>query len=449
MGVEDLELKLDSFDKKTRIEALKKLKEKTVSGEIKAENKGSFVNLHCHTFYSFNAYGYSPAHIAWKAYKQGLEAVGIVDFDVLDGVDEILEAGRILGIKTTAGIESRVFIKEYSDKVINSPGEPGVAYFMGCGFYKTPKQGSKSDKVLQKFGNIAKERNLARLKDINEVLKEYKIDYDKEVMPLTPKGNATERHILVAIYTKIQKAFNNDKKKLVVFWTEKLKVDEQKIASLIDNAPEFQMLIRSKIVTKSSSSGGSLKDVFPSLEEVIEMIYEVDALPVHTWLDGTNEGEKNIKSFLGLLIEKGVVALNIVPDRNWNIKDPKEKEIKVKNLNEVIAAANVLGLPLIAGTEMNKYGQKFVDDFSAPELSPYLEDFRNGAFFMYGHTRMAMLFDKGFNSDWAKKVLSDRIKRNNFYIKAGKIINPEKDYSKLKGKIKAGISVEECLKLIG
>ena len=57
---------------------------------IKPETE--LINLHCHTFYSYNAYGYSPTALAWLAKRNGYKALGIVDFNVLDGVDEFLTA---------------------------------------------------------------------------------------------------------------------------------------------------------------------------------------------------------------------------------------------------------------------------------------------------------------------------------------------------------------------
>ena len=141
------------------------------------------------------------------AYNEGLAAVGSVDFDVLDAVTEMLESGRILGIRTVAGIETRVFVKEMASKVINSPGEPGVFYFMGTGFYKEPLEGSKSSLLLKKFAGIARERNIARLAGVNRDLKEVALDYEGDVLPLTPKGNATERHILAALINKSEKIF--------------------------------------------------------------------------------------------------------------------------------------------------------------------------------------------------------------------------------------------------
>jgi hypothetical protein len=44
--------------------------------------------LHAHTFFSYNAYGYSPSHFAFLARIRGLAVAGIVDFDMLDGMEE-------------------------------------------------------------------------------------------------------------------------------------------------------------------------------------------------------------------------------------------------------------------------------------------------------------------------------------------------------------------------
>ena len=180
----ELEVKLNSFDKIERLEALKQLKKdyKPKPGK----NKG-FVNLHCHTFFSFNGDGYSPERVAWMAYNEGLAVVGSVDFDVLDAVTKMLEAGRILDLRTVAGIETRVFVKDMASKVINSPGEPGVFYFMGTGFHKEPLEGSKSALLLKKFAGIARERNIKRLAGVNLDLKEIALDYEEDVIPLTPR----------------------------------------------------------------------------------------------------------------------------------------------------------------------------------------------------------------------------------------------------------------------
>jgi len=60
--------------------------------------------------------------------------IGTTDFDVLDALDEFREACQLLGIKGCSGLETRVYVPEFSTRVINSPGEPGISYHMGVGF---------------------------------------------------------------------------------------------------------------------------------------------------------------------------------------------------------------------------------------------------------------------------------------------------------------------------
>lgn len=122
---------IDDFDVDVRMDALRGLMEDPPeSNDVLAPD---WVNMHMHTFFSFNGENYSPAHIAWLAKQRGLALAGIVDFDVLDGLEEFFDCAQLLGLRACAGIETRVFVPEFSDAVINSPGEPGIAYHMGVG----------------------------------------------------------------------------------------------------------------------------------------------------------------------------------------------------------------------------------------------------------------------------------------------------------------------------
>jgi hypothetical protein len=83
-----LEANLNSFDLAVRTQALRELMAQVESGEITVKAETPIANMHCHTFFSYNAYGHSPTSLAWLAKKQGYKLIGIVDFDVLDAVDE-------------------------------------------------------------------------------------------------------------------------------------------------------------------------------------------------------------------------------------------------------------------------------------------------------------------------------------------------------------------------
>lgn len=99
------------------------------------------VNMHLHSHFSFNAENWAPTKIAEECSAAGLDAAGLIDFDVLDGLDEFFAAGERLGLRSIVGLETRVFYNEFADKEIDSPGEPGVHYMDGIGFCKVPDIG--------------------------------------------------------------------------------------------------------------------------------------------------------------------------------------------------------------------------------------------------------------------------------------------------------------------
>ena len=177
---------VNNFDLSTRRQALAQL-----ATEEDFPAVGNFVNAHAHTFYSFNYKGYSPSRFVLEAKREGLEMGGIVDFDVLDGLEEFWEASRLLDLKGCVGIESRVFVPEFSDCVINSPGEPGISYHMGTGFTSTDIP-EAAQVFLDNMRSTSAERNQAMVKRVNEFLSPLVLDYDLDVLPLTPNGNATE-----------------------------------------------------------------------------------------------------------------------------------------------------------------------------------------------------------------------------------------------------------------
>lgn len=422
LQVDDLEARLNSFSLTERSNALTELDSIARKGAIKLDEQKEVANMHCHTFYSFNAYGYSPSGLAWMAKKRGFTLLGTVDFDVLDAVDEYLDACLTIGLRGSAALETRVFLPEFATREINSPGEPGVYYFMGIGFAHSfvPNEAAP---ILTEMRNRAEQRNRAMVNCINAYLEPVTINYDRDVLPLTPAGNATERHLLVA-YTKAAAAHFTDQ---IPFWAQKLQLSPEQIASQINNAPAFQNTVRSKLMKRGGVGYAQPgPDSFPSIDEVIRLITACQALPCAAWLDGTSAGEGDIDELLNLLIAKGVVALNIIPDRNWNISDPEIRRSKMQKLYEIVELAQKLDLPLNIGTEMNSYGQKLVDDFDQPELAPVREAFIDGAYFIFGHTIMQRALGLGFQSEWAKAHFPIRRDRNAFYTRLGQHTPPDR-----------------------
>jgi hypothetical protein len=162
-------------------------------------------------------------------------------------------------------------------------------------------------------------------------------------------------------------------------------------------------------------------DTYPGLGPIHKLAGYCGALPAVAWVDGTSSGEQREPEILDFMIEHGVVALNIIPDRNWNIPDPAERTLKVCKLHEVVEMARERDLPVLVGTEMNKHGQKHVDDFESPALMPVREAFLAGAAFLYGHTLLARYARMGYVSDWSEAQFANRREKNRFYTQIGRM----------------------------
>ena len=418
--IERLERELDDLDPEVRAQALARLVALAEQGGMDLPPERAAANMHCHTFFSYNGYGYSPTGLAWLGKKLGLQAMGIVDFDVLDGVEEFLCACDAVGLRGSTGMETRVFVPEFAEREINSPGEPGIFYHMGIGF----TSGCAPEGVAHILNGMrarAVERNRGLIERVNAYLDPVEVDYTGDVLPLTPAGNATERHITVA-YAKVAARTVDDP---AAFWSDKLDLPRAEVTQAIADPPVLHNLIRS-VLMKQGGVGYVQPDYrsFPSVEEVNALVVACGALPCATWLDGTSAGEHDEKELLRLLIDKGVVALNIVPDRNWNIADPETRQVKVRNLYAVVELATALDLPLNVGTEMNKAGLKLVDDFEAPALAPVRQAFLDGAMFIYGHTVAQRALGIGYHSAWAQAELPTRAERNAFYTALGRRVPP-------------------------
>jgi hypothetical protein len=409
-------------------------------GEIVLPDVGKGLNLHCHTFFSYNAYGYSPTKFAWLARKAGLSVVGTTDFDVLDALDEFREACRLLGLKGCSGMETRVYVPEFATRVINSPGEPGISYHMGVGFpsSKVPKS---QQAFLRGLKKTAQQRNRDLMERVNRYLSPVELDYERDALILTPAGNATERHMCLA-YARKAADIVGQSQKLIEFWSQKLGADPVKLG-----LPEGRDLLNT-IRAKTMKRGGvgyvqPDKGSFPQMADTNRFILAAGGMPVHTWLDGSSDGEQAIEELLDVAMSTGAVALNVIPDRNYT---PGSQDQKVKNLYRVIEVAQCRHLVVVEGTEMNSPGQKFVDDFDTQELAPLLPVFLTGAHIVYAHSVLQRQCGLGYTSKWADKHFGTAERKNAFFEQVGTALKPQQE-DKLAG-LKGMATPDEVLKTI-
>ena len=405
---------LDNFDLNTRDAALQQLIETT-----ELPDAGKLYNMHCHSFFSYNSEGWSPTHIAFNCAEKGLYAAALCDFDVLDGLNEFLCATRKLSLRSAVDLETRAYIPELSDVDISSPGEPGVTYIMGCGFTAIPEAESSAGQTLAKLRQGAQDRNLSLIARINEALPAIAIDYERDVIPLTPKGVATERHIVRAYRARSTEIFEHNDG-LAAFWAPLLKCTEEEFTAINANTPKFEDLIRNALAKRGGIGYTQpTPETFPQATKFVQWVKDCNAIPTVAWLDGTSGGEADADALLDLMTGMGCAALNIIPDRNWNIKDADTAALKQKKLDEMVNAAVKRDLPVNIGTEMNKGGLPFVDDTTGPVLSKYEDVFTKGTNIMVGQTVLAKYADMPYCGEKATAMFSTIAEKNDFYAAVG------------------------------
>jgi len=275
---------------------------------------------------------------------------------------------------------------------------------------------------------------------VNEYLRPLELDYERDVLVLTPSGNATERHICLAYARKAGELFEEGggsglphrtgglKPTLQGFWAEKLGVDVE-----LSWLPESRGILDT-IRAKTMKRGGvgyvqPGKGSFPWMADMNRFILTAGAIPVHTWLDGTSDGEKDIEELLEVAMSTGAAAINVIPDRNYT---PGAGSQKLENLYAVVELAEKLHLPVVMGTEMNSPGQKFVDDLDTDELRPLAPVFLKGAHIVYAHSVLQQRCGFGYTSEWAAKSFDDVESKNKFFEELGSSLHPKQE-DKLNG----------------
>ena len=407
---------LNSFDPRERGEALAALAARC---GVEPPSACSNVNMHMHSFFSYNAEGCSPSRLVWDARRAGLYAAGLCDFDVLDGMEEFLAAGRTMGLRTAVHLETRAYFRERADVDISSPGEPGVTYIMGAGFAQPLAEGTPQATGLADLRARARTRNVDLIARINPHVPEIAIDYERDVLPLTPSGNATERHIIRAYLIRTRTVFGAPRE-AAGYLAPLLRLDVDETLARMAHASDIEERLRARLAKRGGVGYEQPSETtFPTVDAFIDWVTSCRAIPMITWLDGTSDGEKDAAALLDSLVAKGAAALNIIPDRNWNVADPEKARLKRDHLRRIVEAADRMELPINIGTEMNRDGLPFADDLDGEVLRVYRSSFLKGARIMVGHTVLARYAQFPYTGTAARADFPHRADRNAFFAAVG------------------------------
>jgi hypothetical protein len=300
---------------------------------------------------------------------------------------------------------------------MNSPGEPGVTYVMGAGFTAVPQAGTPQADMLGHLRETARDRNIALINRINPQLREIAVNYDSDVVPLTPGGCPTERHI-VRSYIERSGALLEAPQRVAEFWARILDVSTDEVSGLL-GMPSMDEKVRARLAKRGGLGYEQPTcETFPPVEGFLSWVQSCGAIPMMTWLDGTAGGEADPRTLCELMMSKGAAALNIIPDRNWNLSGA-DRDLKRQKLCEIVDVAEQLQLPINIGTEMNKIGLPFVDDLSGEVLVQHRETFVRGANIMIGNSILARYADFSYVGERASAEFGDIASKNAFFEAVG------------------------------
>ena len=370
---------------------------------------GAPVNMHLHTFFSFNIAGLSPSHVALQAREWGLYAAATTDFDVLDAADEFLEAASVLGLRAAAHIETRAYAPEFAAAETNSPGEPGICYVMGAAFPRTPRPDMPTFALAQELRARAAARNADVVERINALLPRIALSYEQDVAAHTPGRSPTERHIVRAYLTRAAQVLP-DAQHRAAFWADTLDQPAGTVAGLPHGA--LQDLVRRRLIKHGGVAYQQPGPAsFPEIGVFFDWVRDSDAIPMAAWRDGTSRGESDPAAWLDALEARGVASVNVVPGL---VTDPRR-------LQQLMTEVRRRHLPVGVGTEMNADGLADYDDLDSPLLAPYRDVFVTGAEVFVGHTILARYAAFPYCGAGAAALYPDRARRNEFFAAVGRL----------------------------
>ena len=417
--MEQLIMQLNDQAVDKRLDALRQLKAMIDKGEIEKPVIGNDVNNHIHTTYSFSPY--SPTKAVWMAYNAGLKTAGIMDHDSLSGAREFIEAGKIIGMMTTIGVECRASVAEtpLKGRRINNPDQKSIAYMAIHGI---PHQ--NIDKVVEFFKPYVaarNRRNRAMIDNINKLTEHVGIhtDFDKDVVPLSNfecGGSITERHLLFAVSKNIVKTLGKGQT-VVDFLKNDLKMNvsskiEAFLADENNEVYEYDLLgaLKSDMVEKFYIDA---TEECPDVRDVLALAKEIGGISAYAYLGDVGNsvtGDKKTQKFeddyLDELFEVisglGYNAVTYMPSRNT-----------YEQLTRIRKLCGEYKLFQISGEDINSPRQKFICE---AQRNPEFSNLYDATLALIGHEQAATEnIENAMFSDSTVAKLPDLEERIQYY----------------------------------
>ena len=326
------QLLLDKLNAPTKEERLSALRTALQTAAFPPMDE-RLVNNHIHTTFSFSPY--SPTAAVYAARAEGLCTCGIVDHDSMGGAEEFIEAGKLVGIPTTVGVECRVSMAgtPFENLRTNNPDQLGVSYMA---LHGVPHRSIPHIQAF--FAPLREKRNNRNREMLDRINAEIgvSLDFERDVLPLSQYANGgtvTERHLMQALARKLE--------------------------------PHNAMLAEYDLI------GTLKKDCIPKvyipataecprLDEIVGLGKETGAILCYAYLGDVTASvtgdkkaqrfeDENLELLFETLVERGVRALTYMPTRNTDAQ-----------LDRLRALCERYGFLQVSGEDINSPRQSFV-----------------------------------------------------------------------------------------
>lgn len=241
--------------------------------------KEGLVDLHVHTTASDGTM--SPKQLVAYAKQKGITALSITDHDTISGVEEAMDAGRLLGVEIIPGIEISVDYK-------------GEMHILGYYVKETPK----FNKKLEEFKDKRDARNLK----IIEKLRELGMVISWEEVSHAARGETIGRpHIAMVLVNKgytdsIKSAFEEYIGKGKKAYVERDKVEPKEGIELILETGGIPVLAHPKYLNLGENE----------LNHLLEELKDYGLLGIEAYYSMNTKDETGL--YLRLAIEYGLIT---------------------------------------------------------------------------------------------------------------------------------------------
>jgi len=367
-------------------------------------------NGHIHTSESFSVFR-SPTEAVWQAAREGLAVLGINDHYTVAGHEEFRRACEVAGIAAAFSLEAVAMDREAAEAglKLNDPDNPGRLYLCGKGVTSVPPASSSEMQQLAHMRAALERRNREMTGKVAQLFRD-RLGAEgpswEDVVALTPRGNATERHLACAVLHKLRELATRQRKTLAEI-----------ITACVGTAPPaggddaaLQIFLRAKLLKAGAPCYvPESPDAFVSVADLRRIFLAFGSIPTYPVLGNpVLAGEKSIEDLLDRLEALGFYAVEVIPTRNTR-----------ERLAEIVFAAQRRWWPVFNGTEHNTPEKRpMLDPFALdPEFEPW---FRQSTAVMLGHQQCVAQGQPGFVDREGKPTIADAKERFEYFSQKGR-----------------------------